>query len=145
MLPAFAFPFWTFLGLLCCPQSVSFVSLRGLICVRFNISLMPYFSLSFALSALYLGLGLAVPSIRGGGEYGIEWYKAAIKSKKQVGAFHSTSAKHAVQSLLHTQRQSPGKTTQVCSSLRAGMQVSYDDFQRAAEHLFEKGYSSPNK
>ncbi|KAL8429265.1 hypothetical protein Efla_005542 [Eimeria flavescens] len=52
----------------------------------FNISLMPYFSLTFALTALYLGLGLAIPNIRGGGEYGIEWYKAAIKEKKQASA-----------------------------------------------------------
>ncbi|CDJ31842.1 prolyl endopeptidase, putative [Eimeria mitis] len=72
----------------------------------FNISLTPYFSLAFALSALYLGLGLAVPNIRGGGEYGVDWYKAAIKSKKQV---------------------------------------SYDDFQSAAEYLFAKGYSSPDQ
>ncbi|CDJ65004.1 prolyl endopeptidase, putative [Eimeria necatrix] len=72
----------------------------------FNISLTPYFSLAFALSALYLGLGLAVPNIRGGGEYGVGWYKAAIKEKKQV---------------------------------------SYDDFQSAAEYLFKKGYSSPDQ
>lgn len=72
----------------------------------FNISLKPYFSLSFALLALYLGMGLAVPNIRGGGEYGIDWYKAAIKSKKQV---------------------------------------SYDDFQSAAEYLIEKNYSSQQK
>ena len=60
---------------------------------RFNISLTPYFSLAFALSALYLGLGLAVPNIRGGGEYGIDWYKAAVKASKQVrvasSAFHA--------------------------------------------------------
>ncbi|CDI82911.1 prolyl endopeptidase, putative [Eimeria acervulina] len=72
----------------------------------FNISLTPYFSLAFALSALYLGLGLAVPNIRGGGEYGIDWYKAAVKASKQV---------------------------------------SYDDFQSAAEYLFAKGYSSPDQ
>lgn len=72
----------------------------------FNISLTPYFSLAFALSALYLGLGLAVPNIRGGGEYGVGWYKAAIKENKQV---------------------------------------SYDDFQSAAEYLFTKGYSTPDQ
>ncbi|KAL8275328.1 hypothetical protein Esti_000777 [Eimeria stiedai] len=80
----------------------------------FNISLTPYFSLALALSALYLGLGLAIPNIRGGGEYGVEWYKAAIKAKKQASA-HLTTTRY------------------------------YDDFQSAAEYLFEKNYSSPDK
>ncbi|KAL8450371.1 hypothetical protein Emag_003217 [Eimeria magna] len=57
----------------------------------FNISLTPSFSLALALSALYLGLGLAIPNIRGGGEYGVEWYKAAIKAKKQASAFLTTT------------------------------------------------------
>ncbi|OEH76855.1 putative prolyl endopeptidase [Cyclospora cayetanensis] len=72
----------------------------------FNISLLPYFQLGFALFALYLGLSIAIPNIRGGGEYGLDWYRAAVKDRKQV---------------------------------------SYDDFQSAAEYLFAKGYSSPDR
>ena len=48
----------------------------------FNISLTPYFSIS-RLPWLEHGGILAVPSLRGGGEYGEEWHKAGMLDKKQ--------------------------------------------------------------
>lgn len=48
----------------------------------FNVSLTPWFSVS---SALWLENGgvLAVPSLRGGGEYGEEWHQAGTLARKQ--------------------------------------------------------------
>ncbi|SHI42698.1 prolyl oligopeptidase family serine peptidase [Pseudozobellia thermophila] len=48
----------------------------------FNISLTPSFSI---VNAVWLEQGgvYAVPNLRGGGEYGKEWHKAGIKTKKQ--------------------------------------------------------------
>ena len=48
----------------------------------FNISLTPSFSIA---NAIWLEQGgiYAVPNLRGGGEYGKEWHKAGIKTKKQ--------------------------------------------------------------
>ena len=48
----------------------------------FNISLTPYFSVS-NLQWMEMGGILAIPNIRGGGEYGIEWYKQGTLDKKQ--------------------------------------------------------------
>jgi len=48
----------------------------------FNISLTPRFSVS-NLTWMEMGGILAIPNIRGGGEYGIEWYKQGILEKKQ--------------------------------------------------------------
>ncbi len=48
----------------------------------FNISLTPYFSTSRAVWLEQGGI-LAVPNLRGGGEYGREWHDAGIKLKKQ--------------------------------------------------------------
>ena len=48
----------------------------------FNISVQPTFT---ALNAAWLQLGgvLAYPNIRGGGEYGRAWHKAAVKTRRQ--------------------------------------------------------------
>ncbi|WP_243383187.1 prolyl oligopeptidase family serine peptidase [Geothrix alkalitolerans] len=48
----------------------------------FNVSLTPAFSVS---RMVWLGMGgvYAMPNLRGGGEYGLEWYDAGRKDKKQ--------------------------------------------------------------
>ena len=48
----------------------------------FNISLTPVFS---AQNLVWMEMGgvLAIPNLRGGGEYGEAWHQAGIKSKKQ--------------------------------------------------------------
>jgi prolyl oligopeptidase len=48
----------------------------------FNISLTPAFSVS-RLQWMEMGGVLAVPNLRGGGEYGEEWHRAGTKLKKQ--------------------------------------------------------------
>src|SRR4029079_13134060 len=48
----------------------------------FNISLTPSFSVA-NLVWLAMGGTYAVPSLRGGGEYGEEWHQAGMKLKKQ--------------------------------------------------------------
>lgn len=48
----------------------------------FNISMNPSFS-STRLVLLENGFVFAMPNIRGGGEYGEEWHKAGMKTKKQ--------------------------------------------------------------
>ncbi len=48
----------------------------------FNISLNPYFSVS-RLIMLENGGIVAIPNLRGGGEYGEEWHKAGMLEKKQ--------------------------------------------------------------
>ena len=48
----------------------------------FNGSVTPYFSVS-RLTWLELGGVLALPAIRGGGEYGEEWHKAGMLDQKQ--------------------------------------------------------------
>ena len=48
----------------------------------FNISLTPYFSVS-NLVWLELGGVLAIPNLRGGGEYGEAWHRAGTKENKQ--------------------------------------------------------------
>lgn len=48
----------------------------------FNISLTPYFSVS-NLVWMEMGGVYAVPSLRGGGEYGREWHEAGTKTRKQ--------------------------------------------------------------
>jgi len=48
----------------------------------FNISMMPYFSVS-RLIFLESGGAFAIPNIRGGGEYGEAWHKAGTKMHKQ--------------------------------------------------------------
>ncbi|XP_060199896.1 uncharacterized protein LOC132628170 isoform X1 [Lycium barbarum] len=49
----------------------------------FNVSLTPYFSAARVVLAKQLGVVFAMANIRGGGEYGEEWYKAGALSKKQ--------------------------------------------------------------
>ncbi|MEM9491165.1 MAG: prolyl oligopeptidase family serine peptidase, partial [Myxococcota bacterium] len=48
----------------------------------FNISLTPYFSVT---RAVWMEMGgiLAIPNLRGGGEYGEDWHQAGTKLKKQ--------------------------------------------------------------
>ena len=48
----------------------------------FNISLTPAFSVA-NLVWMEMGGVYAVPNLRGGGEYGVEWHQAGMKSKKQ--------------------------------------------------------------
>jgi prolyl oligopeptidase len=48
----------------------------------FNISLTPYFSVS-RMVWLEMGGVYAMPNLRGGGEYGLDWYDGGRKDKKQ--------------------------------------------------------------
>ena len=48
----------------------------------FNISLSPSFSIS-RMALLEKGFVFAMPSLRGGGEFGEDWHKAGMKEKKQ--------------------------------------------------------------
>lgn len=48
----------------------------------FTISINPFFSPSILTFLQKYGAILAVPNIRGGGEFGEEWHQAAIKEKK---------------------------------------------------------------
>lgn len=48
----------------------------------FNISLSPWFSVS-RMVLLEKGFVFALPSLRGGGEFGEDWHKAGMKEKKQ--------------------------------------------------------------
>jgi prolyl oligopeptidase len=48
----------------------------------FNISLTPYFSIS-RMVLIEKGFVFAMPSLRGGGEFGEDWHKAGMKEKKQ--------------------------------------------------------------
>ncbi|KAF3641898.1 Prolyl endopeptidase [Capsicum annuum] len=49
----------------------------------FNISMTPHFSAARVVLAKHLGVVFCLANIRGGGEYGEEWYKAGALSKKQ--------------------------------------------------------------
>ncbi|HYY29972.1 MAG TPA: prolyl oligopeptidase family serine peptidase, partial [Chthoniobacterales bacterium] len=48
----------------------------------FNISITPFFAASY-VSWMARGGVLALPNLRGGGEYGRQWHEAGIKEKKQ--------------------------------------------------------------
>ncbi|HKE17484.1 MAG TPA: prolyl oligopeptidase family serine peptidase, partial [Kofleriaceae bacterium] len=48
----------------------------------FNVSLTPSFSVTYAVW-MEMGGVLAIPNLRGGGEYGEEWHQAGTKLKKQ--------------------------------------------------------------
>lgn len=48
----------------------------------FNISLKPYFS-TRNVTWVEMGGGLAIPNLRGGGEYGQEWHEAGMREHKQ--------------------------------------------------------------
>ncbi|CAN4094051.1 unnamed protein product [Withania somnifera] len=49
----------------------------------FNVSITPHFSAARVVLAKNLGVVFCIANIRGGGEYGEEWYKAGALSKKQ--------------------------------------------------------------
>jgi prolyl oligopeptidase len=71
----------------------------------FNVSLSPFFSVPH-LVWMEMGGVLAVPNLRGGGEYGEEWHRAGTRERKQN---------------------------------------VFDDFQAAATHLIETGYTRPER
>jgi prolyl oligopeptidase len=48
----------------------------------FNISITPYFSTTYVIWLERGGI-VAIPNLRGGGEYGKEWHEAGMKEKKQ--------------------------------------------------------------
>ena len=49
----------------------------------FNIALTPTFAPSRLVFLSKLGGMIAIPSLRGGGEYGEDWHHAGVKEKKQ--------------------------------------------------------------
>uniref|UniRef100_A0A8C5ETA2 Prolyl endopeptidase n=1 Tax=Gouania willdenowi TaxID=441366 RepID=A0A8C5ETA2_GOUWI len=49
----------------------------------FEASIQPYFDVAYLLFVRHLGGVLAVANIRGGGEYGLTWYKAGTLANKQ--------------------------------------------------------------
>ncbi|KAM8840668.1 prolyl endopeptidase isoform 2-T2 [Spinachia spinachia] len=49
----------------------------------FEASIQPYYNVSYLLYVRHLGGILAVANIRGGGEYGLTWYKAGTLGNKQ--------------------------------------------------------------
>ncbi|XP_033831350.1 prolyl endopeptidase-like [Periophthalmus magnuspinnatus] len=49
----------------------------------FENSIQPYYNVAYLLFVQHLGGVLAVANIRGGGEYGLTWYKAGILGNKQ--------------------------------------------------------------
>lgn len=71
----------------------------------FSISLTPYFSVGFA-TWMEMGGVVAVPNLRGGGEYGEEWHQAGKKIKKQ-NVFDDFIA--AAEWLIAEKYTSPGK------------------------------------
>ncbi|THH29785.1 hypothetical protein EUX98_g4400 [Antrodiella citrinella] len=74
----------------------------------FSISVPPFFS-AFVLTFLQMyGAILAVPSIRGGGEFGEDWHQATIREKK-VNSFNDFIA--ATQFLVENKYAAPGKVT----------------------------------
>ncbi|KAH0680696.1 prolyl endopeptidase isoform X1 [Solanum tuberosum] len=49
----------------------------------FNVSITPHFSAARVVLAKHLGVVFCIANIRGGGEYGEEWYKGGALNKKQ--------------------------------------------------------------
>ncbi|THH14599.1 hypothetical protein EUX98_g9591 [Antrodiella citrinella] len=74
----------------------------------FSISVPPFFSASVLTFLQMCGAILAVPSIRGGGEFGEDWHQAAIRAKK-VNSFNDFIA--ATQFLVENKYAAPGKVT----------------------------------
>ena len=63
----------------------------------FNVSLLPRFSTLYAVW-VENGGGLAIPNLRGGGEYGQEWHKAGMREKKQKNPLSKHHEDHRSQS-----------------------------------------------
>lgn len=49
----------------------------------FNISILPYFSISNYLLMKHFKMVIAFPTLRGGGEYGEKWHEAGMRERKQ--------------------------------------------------------------
>ncbi|KAA1076251.1 hypothetical protein PGT21_036362 [Puccinia graminis f. sp. tritici] len=74
----------------------------------FSISISPYFSPSFMSFVAHYGGVLAVPNIRGGGEYGEDWHLAGCFEKKQ-NVFDDFQ--YATKYLVANQYAAPDKVT----------------------------------
>ncbi|MGB9508121.1 MAG: prolyl oligopeptidase family serine peptidase, partial [Candidatus Acidiferrum sp.] len=71
----------------------------------YGVSMTPQFSV-FVAFLMELGCLFALPNIRGGSEFGVEWHKAAKRRSRQTAYDDFLSA---AESLLETGRTSPGK------------------------------------
>lgn len=93
-------------------------------------------SVAYLLYVRHLGGILAVANIRGGGEYGLNWYKGeAIAQKERLCL-----------TLALANIPSPGLLPSVFAAGSLGnKQNCFDDFQCAAEYLVQERYTAPSR